>query len=708
MGQQLTFSWGEPPANPSPLPVSEKDWTTLVVNSCTPLLNLLQENVPSGWFGKTSPVSFPVTREETLQAFWDCSQAGTFKPLSEVGVTQDASKESPQPTELRGQCSMLKITGLHSGASESLLSDTLEVGNLPQRYYLSATACQGILRRAEKRGKQLPQMLKEALEAVAYQGSQDHLTPNVGGGKLTHQSVNNGHLVPEPIGAFRMTAFGEYADDNTASTLKQRDYKDATDLVAHKPSWWNGEQTAATLTKQNANVAQRMPDKDNFGAVLEPKAHAFKVRGGSEDNTGEQGGTPGKKAGKGYLGQDEKVFTIGTTQDQQIAQPIAYENRPSDARVKPMGETCQTLTSRLGTGGGNLPLVQQPIPIHDQATRHSGKRGDNQDGKGNGLGIGKPGNPMNTLTKGDSHAVATPIAYSFDSLSSNSMKSSNHVSGCNQVEVAKTIDTTTQDPSKNQGGIGIAQPIPFDTTQLTSPSNYSNPQPGDPCHPLAATAHIPTIAQPIAVDVYNQAIDGQVSATITEAVGGTNTSGPKVLQPVAFDTFNQTTSNVNQTIKSPQGGLNESIGVIAQPVAVDCYNQTVNEKTSQTIGSSASDVNHYGAVLQPNIAPTLTASNDPSRSPQSSEITNQIKAVHQATMAIRRLTPTECERLQGFPDSWTKIPYRNKPADQCPDGPRYKACGNSMAVPCMAWLGQRIQMVDDILNEQKNGTAIKS
>jgi DNA (cytosine-5)-methyltransferase 1 len=149
------------------------------------------------------------------------------------------------------------------------------------------------------------------------------LDTECGGGKLTHQSVNNGHLIPEPIGAFRKTKIGEYADDNTASTLCHRDYKDATDLVAHKPSWWNGEQTAATLTKQNANGAQRMPDKDNFGAVLEPKAHAFKVRGGSEDNTGEQGGTPGKKAGKGYLGQDEKVFTIGTTQDQQIAVKMA-------------------------------------------------------------------------------------------------------------------------------------------------------------------------------------------------------------------------------------------------------------------------------------------------------------------------------------------------------------------------------------------------
>ena len=66
--------------------------------------------------------------------------------------------------------------------------------------------------------------------------------------------------------------------------------------------------------------------------------------------------------------------------------------------------------------------------------------------------------------------------------------------------------------------------------------------------------------------------------------------------------------------------------------------------------------------------------------------------------AIRRLTPIECERLQGFPDDWTKIPYRNKPADQCPDGPRYKACGNSMAVPVMRWIGQRIQLIDTIIN----------
>jgi DNA (cytosine-5)-methyltransferase 1 len=69
----------------------------------------------------------------------------------------------------------------------------------------------------------------------------------------------------------------------------------------------------------------------------------------------------------------------------------------------------------------------------------------------------------------------------------------------------------------------------------------------------------------------------------------------------------------------------------------------------------------------------------------------------QQPMAIRRLTPKECERLQGFPDDWTKIPYRNKPVDQCPDGPRYKACGNSMAVPVMRWIGERINLIESIL-----------
>ena len=61
---------------------------------------------------------------------------------------------------------------------------------------------------------------------------------------------------------------------------------------------------------------------------------------------------------------------------------------------------------------------------------------------------------------------------------------------------------------------------------------------------------------------------------------------------------------------------------------------------------------------------------------------------------VRRLTPRELERLQGMPDDHTKIPYRGKPVDECPDTPRYKAIGNSMCVNVMRWIGERIQKVD--------------
>lgn len=65
-------------------------------------------------------------------------------------------------------------------------------------------------------------------------------------------------------------------------------------------------------------------------------------------------------------------------------------------------------------------------------------------------------------------------------------------------------------------------------------------------------------------------------------------------------------------------------------------------------------------------------------------------------LSVRRLTPVECERLQGFPDGFTAIPWRNKQSEDCPDGPRYKALGNSMAVPVMRWIGERIQMVENL------------
>jgi DNA (cytosine-5)-methyltransferase 1 len=90
-------------------------------------------------------------------------------------------------------------------------------------------------------------------------------------------------------------------------------------------------------------------------------------------------------------------------------------------------------------------------------------------------------------------------------------------------------------------------------------------------------------------------------------------------------------------------------------------------------------VDEYNASESGDVAATMAGAGAGNRRP----------AVRQA-MSVRRLTPRECERLQGFPDDYTAIPWRGKAREACPDGPRYKALGNSWAVPCARWLGRRI------------------
>jgi len=112
---------------------------------------------------------------------------------------------------------------------------------------------------------------------------------------------------------------------------------------------------------------------------------------------------------------------------------------------------------------------------------------------------------------------------------------------------------------------------------------------------------------------------------------------------------------------------------------------TIN--SSPHVASFTVSANSNGYAWEKSVTPTIDASGGQNK--------NQQYGIRQ-DMAVRRLTPKECERLQGFPDDYTRIPYRNKPADLCPDGPRYKALGNSMAVPVMKWIGERIQKVDKI------------
>lgn len=102
------------------------------------------------------------------------------------------------------------------------------------------------------------------------------------------------------------------------------------------------------------------------------------------------------------------------------------------------------------------------------------------------------------------------------------------------------------------------------------------------------------------------------------------------------------------------------------------------------------DLNAHTAICR-NVCPTLKCGGDGAM--VASEVADEYVGAN--PMLVRRLTPLECERLQGFPDGHTLIGWKGKPARECPDGPRYKAIGNSMAVPVMRWIGRRIAAVDE-------------
>jgi hypothetical protein len=142
---------------------------------------------------------------------------------------------------------------------------------------------------------------------------------------------------------------------------------------------------------------------------------------------------------------------------------------------------------------------------------------------------------------------------------------------------------------------------------------------------------------------HTQALDVQASETNSPTL---RTGGAGMA--VAYDEFNDSISDVHHTLRA---GTKQSTGVI----------------TDQSI-----------------VMPTLTAANNPSRSPQSTEVTAQVEVMQKMTNVVRRLTPVECERLQGFPDNWT---------DGQADSNRYKQCGNAVAVPVVEWIISRMVAV---------------
>jgi DNA (cytosine-5)-methyltransferase 1 len=306
----------------------------------------------------------------------------------------------------------------------------------------------------------------------------------------------------------------------------------------------------------------------------------------------------------GLAQRRQRVFVVGHSRDWRRAAAVLFERESLSGHPAPRreaGQVAPTVPSRSTAGGGlgtdfdcDGGLIPQVSPTIGGCSNGGGANGPGRDVDSCESLI-----PMTLAIRGrgDSHdleyqqdgtanAILTPnggrggigvgaIAFTVKDY------------GADAGDLAPTLRAGGHDGSHANGGVMPA--VAFDTTQITSSTNRSNPQPGDPCHPLAAGAHPPAVA----------------------------------------------------------------FADVADPVAA---NQALTYTREGTHNFRLSNV-----AITP--------------------------------MQVRRLTPRECERLQGFPDDYTLIPYRGKPAA---DGPRYKALGNSMAVPCMAWIGRRIQMVSEI------------
>lgn len=121
---------------------------------------------------------------------------------------------------------------------------------------------------------------------------------------------------------------------------------------------------------------------------------------------------------------------------------------------------------------------------------------------------------------------------------------------------------------------------------------------------------------------------------------------------------------------------------------------TILANAGRTNASAGNNPRPKNLIVTHDVAPCLQERGG--KGPDSDCTAALVMSENQRETRVRRLTPRECERLQGMPDDHTRIPWRGRPEERCPDGPRYRAIGNSMAVPVMAWIGRRIGMAEGI------------
>lgn len=426
-------------------------------------------------------------------------------------------------------------------------------------------------------------------------------------------------------------------------------WKEVAGLTANRPAGNDRMVGAGFLCGSSRNADSRGTEADRAGKseaeertsgdkCCEAAAYTLKIRSGCA------GG------GKGALVQTEKTGTLSTLQDQTIFQLI------QEPTYCISGNTVDRKTNQNGTG-----------------VRESGAF------------------TVNTV---DRHAVAYAL--------------------------------------QNQN-LCIDDALPFDTTQITSKVNKSNPQWGDPCHPLAAAAHPPAAVirisdeempvQPMVLEsnqVHATVTQNGICPTLPASMGLGGGYVPMITdhpadRPVVFENHAQDARYKEAPTCSPTGYDRWGTGggntpLVAVPGQVTSYGigngqahaYASKEKsgTLDTMHDAQAVAIEYSGCLNPWDTQARRVYGEdgtfPALPSRKSAGGNQqaVLAGKRTRWIVRRLTPTECERLQGYPDGWTDIGEwtdtkgkKHKPADS----PRYKALGNSIALPQWFWIAQKMK-----------------
>ena len=322
--------------------------------------------------------------------------------------------------------------------------------------------------------------------------------------------------------------------------------------------WWDGSQKAGTLTRTSDQ--QFMPDKGRLQCVIEQTGTDF----------------------------------------------LCYENHAPDSRIKSV-EVSQSIVARMGTGGNNLPLLQE-VPREPETAIGFIKN----DAGGDLQGFWNEVFP--TMRTEVTPAVAREECF--------------HVSFC---------DANGRRKDRPNGGLYVTEAKAGKTVTAGGPGAET------------------VIVEPIALDG-DKMKPGERS-------GG---SGMGVSEDGVM--YTQTVKDVHAV------AYDECVPLDLRNATRDPEKHDAQNRQGVGIGEDGASMNTVTAASVPGVG-------------------------WQAT--VRKLLPIECERLMGFPDNWTRISWKGKPEEECPDAPRYKACGNSMCVNVMAWIGERIEAVNQKLLQMK-------